>query len=75
MSIILFKVNAHITELSYGIKQASHNAVRETVWNIAPVNEYEAQSAIIPFVGIIIGKKKSCNNNVTSLLLIGMLQH
>jgi hypothetical protein len=58
MSIILFKVNAHISELSYGIKQTSHNAVRETVWNIAPVNEYEAQSAIIPFVSIIIGKKK-----------------
>jgi hypothetical protein len=24
------------------------------VWNISPVNGYEAQSAIIPFVGIII---------------------
>jgi hypothetical protein len=33
---------------------ASHNAGREMVWNIGPVNEYEAQSAIIPFVGIII---------------------
>jgi len=27
------------------------------VWNIGPVNEYEAQSAIIPFVGIIIRKE------------------
>jgi hypothetical protein len=24
------------------------------VWNIGPVNEYEAQSAINPFVGIIL---------------------
>jgi hypothetical protein len=27
------------------------------VWNIGPVNEYEAQSAIIPFVVIIIRKE------------------
>jgi hypothetical protein len=27
------------------------------VWNTGPVKEYEAQSAIIPFVGIIIRKK------------------
>jgi hypothetical protein len=27
------------------------------VWNIGPVNEYEAQGAIIPFVGIIIRKE------------------
>jgi hypothetical protein len=27
------------------------------VWNIVPVNEYEAQSAIIPFVDIIIRKQ------------------
>jgi hypothetical protein len=26
------------------------------VWHIGPVNEYEAGSAIIPFVGIIIYK-------------------
>jgi hypothetical protein len=29
---------------------------REMVWNIGPVNEYEAQSPIIPFIGIIIRK-------------------
>jgi hypothetical protein len=27
------------------------------VWNIGPVNEYEAQSAIIPSVSIIILKE------------------
>jgi hypothetical protein len=27
------------------------------VWNIGPVNKCEAQSAIIPFVGIIIRKE------------------
>jgi hypothetical protein len=26
------------------------------VWNIDPVNEYEAQNSVIPFVGIIIRK-------------------
>jgi hypothetical protein len=36
---------------------ASHNAGRGIVWNIGPVNEYEVQSAIIPFVGIIIRKE------------------
>jgi hypothetical protein len=34
------------------------------VWNIGPVNEYEAQSAIIPIVGEIIRKgyelRKQC---------------
>jgi hypothetical protein len=33
---------------------ASHNAGRQMVWNIGPVNEYDPQGAIIPFVGIII---------------------
>jgi hypothetical protein len=27
------------------------------VWNIGPVNEYEAQSAVITFVGVINEKK------------------
>jgi hypothetical protein len=27
------------------------------VWNIGPINEYEAQSAIIPLLGIIIRKE------------------
>jgi hypothetical protein len=26
------------------------------VWNIGPVNEYETQSVIIPFVGITVRK-------------------
>jgi hypothetical protein len=29
------------------------------VCNIGPVNEYEAQSAIIPFIGMIIRKDMS----------------
>jgi hypothetical protein len=49
---------------------------REIVWNIGPVNEYEVQSVIIPFVGIILNKKNmSCDNNANSFLLVGMLQH
>jgi hypothetical protein len=34
--------------------QPSHNEGREIIWNIGPVNEYEVQSSIIPFVSIII---------------------
>jgi hypothetical protein len=45
---------------------ASHSAGRERVWNIGPVNEYEAQSAIIHFVGIIIQKEYELQNNATS---------
>jgi hypothetical protein len=36
---------------------ASHNAGRKMVRNIGPVNEYEARSARIPFVCIIIRKE------------------
>jgi hypothetical protein len=28
------------------------------VWSIGPVNEFEAQSAFIPFVGIIMTKEQ-----------------
>jgi hypothetical protein len=38
------------------MKQTSYNVGRQAVWSIGPVNEYEAQSPIIPFVGIIIRK-------------------
>jgi hypothetical protein len=38
------------------MKQASHNAGMEMSWHIGPVNEYKAQSEIIPFMGIIIRK-------------------
>jgi hypothetical protein len=34
--------------------QASHQEERKVVWNIGLVNEYEAQSAIIPFVSMTI---------------------
>jgi hypothetical protein len=44
------------------------------VWNIGPVNEYEAQSAIIPFVGTIIRKNIRCEHNVISFLLVGVLR-
>jgi hypothetical protein len=75
MDNILFKVNIHQWNLSYRIKEASHNVGRETEWNIGPVNKYEAQSAIIPFVGIIIRKNISYDNSATSFLLVGLLRH
>jgi hypothetical protein len=34
----------------------SHNVGREVAGSTGPVNEYGAQTAIIPFVGIIIRK-------------------
>jgi hypothetical protein len=43
-------------KFKHRIKQATHNAGKEVVWDIDPVNEYEAQSAINPFIGIIIRK-------------------
>jgi hypothetical protein len=39
--------------LSKSLPCASHNAGREMIQNVSPVIEYEAESAIIPFVGII----------------------
>jgi hypothetical protein len=44
-------------KLRCSLKLASHNVGREMVWNIGPVNGYKAQSAIFPFVGIIIRKE------------------
>jgi hypothetical protein len=41
-------------KVSYRLKQASQNAGRKTAWNIDPVHEYKAQSAIIPLVGITV---------------------
>jgi hypothetical protein len=38
-------------------KASSHSAGGEMVWNIVPVNGCEAESAIIPFFGIIIRKE------------------
>jgi hypothetical protein len=35
------------------------------VWDIGPVNEYEAQSAIIPIVSIIIPTEYELQNNAT----------
>jgi hypothetical protein len=52
----------------------SHNAGREIIWNIGPENEYKTQSPVIPFVGIIIRKNMSSDNNVTSCLLAGVLR-
>jgi hypothetical protein len=45
------------------------------VSNIAPVNEYEAQSAIIHLIGIIIRKEyELLQKNATSFLLVGVLR-
>jgi hypothetical protein len=38
-------------------KATFSHAGREMVWNIGPVNECEAQSAIIPFVSMIKRKE------------------
>jgi hypothetical protein len=40
--------------LTESVPCASHNGGRKMVCNIGPVNGYEAQSAIVPFAGIII---------------------
>jgi hypothetical protein len=44
------------------------------VWHIGPVNEYEAQIAVISSV-VIIRKKMSCDNNATQILSVGVLRH
>jgi hypothetical protein len=36
---------------------STFHAGREMVWTIGPVIEYEVQSAIVPFIGIITGNK------------------
>jgi hypothetical protein len=50
------ELNVYGDPLLKSLPCISHNAGRKTVWNIGPVNEYEAQSVVIPFVGIIIRK-------------------
>jgi hypothetical protein len=44
------------------------------VWITRSVIEYEAQSALIPFVDIKIRKEMSCDNNATSFLLVSVLR-
>jgi hypothetical protein len=39
------------------------------VWNICPVNEYEAQSAIIPFAGIIVQKEYELRQDCHFMLI------
>jgi hypothetical protein len=43
---------------------ASHNTGRERLWNVGSVNEYEALSAIIPFVGVIIQREYELRQQV-----------
>jgi hypothetical protein len=50
-------LNVYCCPLLKSLPCASNNAGKETAWNIGPVNECEAQSVIIPFVGIIIRKE------------------
>jgi hypothetical protein len=51
-------LNVYCGPLLKSLPCASQNAgKKEMVWNIGPVNEYEAQSVIISFVGIIIQKE------------------
>jgi hypothetical protein len=51
------ELNVHCSPLLKSLPCTFHNAGREMVWSIDPVNECEAQSAIIPFVSIIIQKE------------------
>jgi hypothetical protein len=44
------------------------------VWNIGPVNEYEAQNAIIPFVGTIIRNEYKMRAQCHFILLVGVLR-
>jgi hypothetical protein len=44
------------------------------VWTTVSVNEYEAQSAIITLVGIIIREEMSCDNNAISFLQVPVLR-
>jgi hypothetical protein len=44
------------------------------VWTIGPVIEYEAQSAVITLVGIIMREEMSCDNNAISFLLVVVLR-
>jgi hypothetical protein len=50
------ELNIYCSPLLKSLPCTSHNAGREKLWNTGPVSEYEIQSAIIPFVGIIIQK-------------------
>jgi hypothetical protein len=53
-SSFITELNVNCGPLLKSLPCTSHNVGREMVWNIVPVNEYEAQSATIPSVGIII---------------------
>jgi hypothetical protein len=44
------------------------------LWNIGPVNEHEAQSAIIYIVGIIIRKECELRQQCHLILLVSMLR-
>jgi hypothetical protein len=44
------------------------------VWNIGPVNEYEAQSATIPFVCITTRKEYELRQQCHFILLVGVLR-
>jgi hypothetical protein len=50
-------LNVYCGPLLKSLPCTSHNAGGGMVWNIGPVTEYEARSAIIPFIGIIIRKE------------------
>jgi hypothetical protein len=53
----MLEFNVYCGPLLKSLPCTSHNAGRDVAWDIGRVNEYEAQSAIIPFVGITIRKQ------------------
>jgi hypothetical protein len=53
----MLELNVYCGPLLKSLPCSFHNTGREIVWTIGPVNEYEAQTAIIPFVGVITRKQ------------------
>jgi hypothetical protein len=51
------ELNVYCGSLLKSLLYTSHKAGREMERNIGPVNEYEAQIVIVPFVSIIIRKE------------------
>jgi hypothetical protein len=67
-------LNVYCDPLLKSLPSASHNEGREMVPNIVPVNEHEAQSTIVPIVGIKIRKEYELRQQCHFTLLVGVLR-
>jgi hypothetical protein len=63
------------TLLTQSVPCVSHNARREAGIEYGSVNEHEAQSATIPFVGIIIRKEYELRQQSHFIFLVDVLRH